>query len=927
MQTHKFTLEESHFIDEIQATLTKYHHPSGLKVVKISNDDPQNVASILFQTIPDSSNGCAHVLEHTVLCGSKKFDVKDPFFSMLRRSVAGFANAFTGSDFTCYPFAAHIKEDFFHLFDVYLDAVFHPLLDKGSFYQEGSRLTHEGYKGIVFNEMKQAHSSLYDRFHHQTLEHLFPNTPYRFDSGGIPKEIVTLTHQQLLDFHKKYYHPSNTLLFLYGNLDVEEQFPFIEKSIEKIPAIPPSPLERRYQPRFKEKLAIHTHYPASSEEKATHLTIGFIIGDQKNAEDLLEAAYLKMLLADHDACPIQRAIMGANLASSVEVLTDTDVLEPYLYFIFKDVVDSKKLIETFDTTLKEVYEEGFDSEAKAAALHQLKISFLNTVEDGYPTGLILFFRAFLPSLNGANPLQMLQFKERIEILEKRMQDDHHIQKQLEKIFLKNTHRVEIHFSPKEHLLETELPPPPAIDPHIEAKIAEETRLIEKKQAASHDASILPILHIDQLPAKPTVYNMHKIDGLIPTYIHNTWTNGLSYIDLFIDLPHMSHEELPYLGLLTHLLGEIGTKNHPFDDLIEKKESLVSSFQFSIHLIDQRLLLSANMDCLSENIQKAFHLLEETLCTTTFTEKERIQEILKDLLSHFKSSFSQRGVGRCVLKTKSELDSGFAAIEKIKGFSFYFWLKKELELPLEHTLKGLEAVFKKLLVSQGLKELTCTTDLSKVPQLILPIRAESPIFTTHSLKGRPQFFGFATPLQAAENALSFPSFTFFDPMAPIARIVVQLVKHLELHPRLREKNGAYGASMSIDLDQGIMTMYTSCDPNIDLTYEIFSEVLLPILEGKYTEQDLYEAKLAALQKTEGVTLLSQRATHQYFLKRLGRTEEVRMTHRKHLIDADTSVIKKCVTIIMGNLTDGIAASIASKKALEGLKNQPTTLVEL
>ncbi|NBW66278.1 hypothetical protein EBR44_11035, partial [bacterium] len=351
-----------------------------------------------------------------------------------------------------------------------------------------------------------------------------------------------------------------------------------------------------------------------------------------------------------------------NYEAAVEVLTDMEVLEPYIYFTFKDVTDPEKLVATFDKILHQSYQEGFFEEARAAALHQLKISFLNTVEDGYPTGLIFFFRALLPYLNGSDPLQMLKFKERIETLEKAMSSPENIRKVLKEAFLENKHRVEVHFSPKEHLLEEELPIPPKITEKMEETINEETKLIEAKQQRSHDASILPILHIHQLPLKPFSYTLDKQDGAVPIYIHKTWTNGLSYIDLFIDLPAYSNEEIHHLGLLIHLLGQIGVDGVSFEDLIEKKEAIVSSFHLSIEPIQERLILIVSMETLSENIEKAFKLIRQILTSTVFDEKERIEEVVKDLYTHLKSRFTQRAVGRCILKSKSLLKTGYEALE-------------------------------------------------------------------------------------------------------------------------------------------------------------------------------------------------------------------------------------------------------------------------
>ncbi len=906
-----------------------YEHPSGLKVVKIQNDDPQNVACILFKTIPQSSNGCPHVLEHVVLCGSKKFDVKDPFFSMLRRSLSGFANAFTGSDFTCYPFAAHIKEDFYNLFEVYLDAVFHPLLDKASFLQEGWRITHEGYKGIVFNEMKQSHSSLFDRFHHKTVELLFPDTPYRFDSGGVPNEIVELTHKELQEFHKKFYHPSQGLIFLYGNLDIDPQLAQIEKAIESIEPIQSVPSALIYQEKFSNKKVVHSHYPASNEEDGHHVTIGFLISDHKHPEKLLQAQFLKMLLTDNDACLLSRAILEKQLASSIDVVTDFEVLQPYLYFVFKDVTDTKQLIHTFDKVLQQACERDFDLSEKTSFLHQLKIAFLNTVAEGYPVGLTLFFRGFLSSLNGADPVKLLSFKEQIHALEVWMHSHENIQQALKEFFIDNTHRVEVHFDPKEGMLEEELPTPPALDASIKNTILEDEKLIEQKRQSASDASKLPILHIDHLPLKPPTYQIHKVDAVVPFYVHNTWTNGLSYLDLFIDLPKLNTHELHVLGFLLHLLSEVGTNEQSFEEVLRYKDSILSTIHFSILPVQDRLVLLCSTDCLSENLDQVFRFIEKVLLATSFEESARVEEIFKDLLSSYKTSFRQRGIGKCVLKTKSVLHTGYKALEDIKGFSFYFWLKEQQKKPIQELITDLKAVYEKLLDAKGAVEASIVTELSQIPSLNILSRNKTETFIIEPLHAETKglFYTYNVPTHANENAFSFPAFDYFAEDSAVARVIVQLTKHLQLHPLLREIHGAYGASMSYDMDMATMTMYTSCDPNIDTTYKIFEEALHSIAEGLYTDEDLYEAKLAALQKTEGITPLNQRATHQYLMDRMGKTLELRKEHRNRLIRADRSAIRETTIKILNKLTGGVAATMGGKSSLQASKKPPTANVEL
>ncbi|NBU62344.1 MAG: hypothetical protein EBS28_00920, partial [Chlamydiae bacterium] len=531
---------------------------------------------------------------------------------------------------------------------------------------------------------------------------------------------------------------------------------------------------------------------------------------------LLDALFLKSYLAGHDGSPLQRAIMGENLASSVDVMLDLEVLEPYIYFIFKDVLDGQKLIASFDKTLEKISLEGFDAEAKNSTLNQLKIAFLNTVEEGYPTGIVLFFKGVLPYFNGADPLELFCFKKRLEKLEKRITDPLYLKKAIQRIFLSNSHRTEVHFTNKPHLLEEELPAPLAIDAEIKKRIAQESHLVELKQSKPRNFACLPILHIEQLPPQP------------PTI-----------------------------------------------------------------------------------------------------EKERLQEIMKDLLNRIKAMFTQRSYGNCILYGKSHLRTALKVVENACGFSFYNWLKKEITKPIDEIIGGLETLYQRLLKGDGLNEISLCTDLKEIPPFSLQAPKTQATFKNHVIETSNQsnFSGYCAPIQASENAFVFNGFRFDDPETPIARVVVQLIKHLQLHPILREKHGAYGASISIDPEQGLFTMFTSCDPNIDLTYQIFREVFNPIIAGEFSDEDLYEAKLAALQVTEAISSLNMRAQDQYWRNRYGRTETKRLDDRNRLIKADRSAIRECTAKILSKLTGGISVTLSAKKAFENLKHHPSTLVEL
>ncbi|MBA2727468.1 MAG: insulinase family protein, partial [Parachlamydiaceae bacterium] len=335
-----FVVTSSVEIHELQCHLYELVHlPTSAQIMYIANDDPENLFCLSFQTLPDNSDGVAHILEHTVLCGSKKFPVKDPFFGMTRRSLNTFMNALTGADFTCYPAASQIPKDFYNLLDVYLDAVFHPNLNLFSFLQEGHRLEFAQpddpsspleFKGVVYNEMKGAMASATSRLHEILNEALFPDITYGYNSGGEPTEIPSLTYEKLKEFHKKFYHPSRCLFFFYGNFPLEDHLDFIDQhtlqhTVKFLP-LPQLPL----QPRFTIPKIIEAKYPIAPDEDTEYKTlIGFswLTCHILNQKELLALSILEALLLDTDASPLKKSLLKSGLCKQVSSYMDTDLSE------------------------------------------------------------------------------------------------------------------------------------------------------------------------------------------------------------------------------------------------------------------------------------------------------------------------------------------------------------------------------------------------------------------------------------------------------------------------------------------------------------------------------------------------------------------------------------------------------------------------
>ena len=423
-QTYKnFRFTKFFPLPELQSDLIELiHEPTGARIMHIANEDPENLFCLAFQTLPTRSNGVAHVLEHTVLCGSQKFPIKDPFFSMSRRSLNTFMNALTGQDFTCYPASSLVEKDFYNLLEVYLDAVFSPQLKKLSFLQEGHRLEFSSvkdiesplrYQGIVFNEMKGAMASADSRLWHHIMEHLVPDLPYHYNSGGDPKEIVNLTYGDLLDFHRIFYHPSRCLFFFYGNLELAKHLDFIEemalKNVKKLAPLPPIPLQKR----FKTPIEKVNFFPIQSDEDLENqcqIAFCFLTAHLSWQSDILALSLIEILLLDTDASPLKMALLQSGMCLEVDSLLDTEMSEIPFILICKgcNQKNTQKLKKFIFKTITQFIAKPIDLILIEAAIQQLEFDRTEIHGGSDPYGLNLFFRSGLIKLHGIDPEEGLK---------------------------------------------------------------------------------------------------------------------------------------------------------------------------------------------------------------------------------------------------------------------------------------------------------------------------------------------------------------------------------------------------------------------------------------------------------------------------------------------------------------------------------------
>lgn len=945
---------------ELNCVLRELQHlPSGAQVMHIGNDDPENLFSLSFKTFPSSSNGVAHILEHSVLCGSLKFPVKDPFFSMSRRSLNTFMNALTGSDFTCYPASSQVEKDFYNLLEVYLDAVFHPELKKLSFFQEGCRLefsdpkdptTPLQYKGIVFNEMKGNLSSADTRLWHALMANLVPDLPYAFNSGGDPEEIPNLTYAELIAFHETYYHPSRCLFFFYGNLPLKAHLDFIsEKTLKNVPKMAPIPSLPR-QKRFSVPVHKEMRYPVSKAEDLSHRTIitfGFLTTALIDQEEVLALSVLDSILMETDASLLKAALLETKLCIHADAYMDAEMSEVPYAIVCKGCSPEnvEKLEDALKKALMSIIEQGIPAHLIEAAIHQLEFNRLEITGDHAPFGLTLFMRSALSKQHGCDPENSLVVHSLFEKLLDKTKNPKYLTNLIKKYLLDNPHRVRLVMHP---------------DPHLSSEeIAEENRKLLKIQNSLSDKDISEILRQTQelasfqkqtenqslecLP-KVTLEDVSPIIRDFPIkhykfnhldiYHHDCFTNHIIYADLIFDLPHIQDEDLPYVHLLASLIPEIGSGSRNYIQNLEYIQAHTGGIgaSCSLHLQTNdpkigRPSFNLRGKALHRKMDKLFSLMHDTLLQPRFDEKNRIEELLMQLRDSQLNRLTRQAMRYAIQLALSGFSQASYINEAWYGLRYF----KTIEMLTKDLSKNLTKIIDKL---RSLKEQLFTFHN---PHLILSCSKE----TFHGLQ-QNKFFGLAdfvpqtsfTPWkldfpiqpvnsqarsiasQVAFNCEAFKTVSYLHPFAPALTVATALFENKVLHRRIREQGGAYGCGATYSSSLGNFSFHSYRDPHISTTIHAFRDAIDEIAAGKFTDQDLEEAKLGIIQQFDTPISPGSRAITAYSWLRDGKTTEMRQMFRDHLLRLTSRDLKHAVeSELLDKKNQGIIVSFAGMELLE------------
>ncbi|MGD9058465.1 MAG: insulinase family protein, partial [Desulfobacterales bacterium] len=866
------------------------HKATGARHIHISNDDAENTFSVAFKTVPVDSTGVAHILEHTALCGSRRYPVRDPFFSMLKRSLSTFMNAFTASDWTMYPFSTQNTKDFFNLLDVYLDAAFFPKLDELSFKQEGHRLEIKGdlnsddperfrlaYKGVVYNEMKGAMSSPDQVMVRSIQKELYPATTYHYNSGGDPAEIPSLTYQQLKEFHRRHYHPSNAFFYTYGNVPLAESLSAIEDTVlKKFERITPN-TDVAAQPRWRKPRVASFPYPFNPNEDPTkkyQACVAWLVGDIKDAFQVLTLSLLEQVLLGNSAAPLRKALIDSELGSALcdGCGLDTDNRDTAFVAGLKDVEEgaAEKVEAIIFKTLTDLVKNGIDQQLIESAIHQIEFHRKEITNTPYPYGIKLLLAFTGPLLHGGDPVRILKFDDDLTKLRELMNREPFFENLIERRLLKNPHRVLITMVPDQEMEQNETQRvqhelekvKKGLSPAELKKIQQDSQALKLQQETKDDVSSLPTLEREDIPTTVPIVKESDYDRSSNTTLYHQATSDIFYFAASAGTGGLPQELIPWAPFFCYALTRSGTALHDYTEMARRIDAYTGGVGLATHARtrynqDGNCLpfISFNGKCLARNQKKMFDIIQEFISDFDLSNHSRLTSLLKEYRAALQSMIVHNGHRLAIsvasrnfspARALSESWSGIHQLKTVKELTDDLSTQK-----LNALVQDLTAIGKHIFVSDNFQmALIGEEDLLTVGgaaatgifQLLAEDRNHG--FSSPQMRLRNEILreGWSTSTAVSFVALTFETVRMTHADGPALAVISKILRSMFLHREIREKGGAYGGFAIYNPEDGLFGFGSYRDPHIVATLKAYAAAAEFIRGGSYSEEDVKEAIL-------------------------------------------------------------------------------------
>lgn len=929
------------------------HKKSGARIAVISNEDDNKVFSVGFRTPPEDSTGVAHIVEHTVLCGSDKYPSKDPFVELAKGSLNTFLNAMTFSDKTIYPVASCNEKDFQNLMSVYMDAVFHPNIykNKSIFLQEGWYYELEKEEddlkinGVVYNEMKGVFSSPEQQLYRTIQSSLFPDTTYGIESGGDPKNIPDLTYEAYLEFHKKYYHPTNSYIYLYGDMDIEEKLNWMDAEYLSHYDYAPVDSQIKRQKPFDSMKTIRAPYSVSegeAEKAGNYYSYNVVLETSLDKELYLAFEILQMALIKFPGAPVKRALIEAGIGIDVLSEYENGIYQPYFSIIAKEVEAGREeeFLTIIHDTLQKVCEEGIGEDSLRAAINYHEFRFKEGDFGAYPKGLMYGIDVLDSWLyEDDSVFTHLQAEETFRKMKENVTTGY-FENLIKKYLINNPHSTLVVIEPEvgltakeEQELKEKLQAYKATLSKEEIqKIISETKSLREWQetpSTQEELERIPLLERKDMKREvnPILNEKYNIAN-VTTLHHNISTNGISYIKLGFAIDnYVGYAE--YLSLLSYVLGKVGTANYEYQELAKQINIYTGGIVYDVETYDMpyqkdnvKTCFEINVKVFYENMEKAFTFITDTIFTSCLEDKKRFRELVSEARSKMHIKMNSGAHSLAAGRALAYVSKGGRLTDALVGWEYYLFLS-DLEEHFEEKFDEVSAILKKLCVSVFRKEnmifsLTCEEDGLEIfrtcaEQFVKNVdthRSESILEANAKIPDRkPINEGIKTAGQVQFAALAGNYMEEGQNYTGTLKVLKSIMSYEYLWVNLRVKGGAYGCMCNF-FRNGNAYFVSYRDPNLLETIEVYKEVADYVANFKVDARDMTKFVLGTMSTADSPLTPSAKGDRSYNCYMTGLTQEQLQKERDSIIDCQVediralagrmkTVLENCVVCVVGN----------------------------
>lgn len=931
------------------------HKKSGARIALLSNEDDNKVFYIGFRTTPEDETGVPHIIEHTTLCGSEKFPVKDPFIELAKGSLNTFLNAMTYPDKTVYPIGSCNDKDFKNLMDVYLDAVFHPNITKYEeiFKQEGWHYELESadapitINGVVYNEMKGAYSSPEEVLQTQIFRALFPDNTYSKDSGGNPAYIPTLTYEAYLAFYHKYYHPSNSYIYLYGDMDMVERLQFLDReylgSFDKLTV----DSEIIPQKAFDNVREVEAEYSIASddpEENQTYLSFNRVIADSLDQKLYQAFDVLDYALVSAPGAPVRQALIDAGIGEDVYGSYDSGICQPVFSIVAKNAnaSDKEQFLQIIENTLGELVEHGLNKEALLAGINSLEFRFREADFGQFPKGLLYGLQCFDSWLfDDEKPFLHLECLDTFAQLKKEV-DTGYFESLVKTYLLENTHGATVVVKPsrgknnrEEKELEAKLKAyKESLSKEEIEKLIEETRHLKQYQeelSKDEDLKKLPMLTREDMKkdAMPFTNIKDQVEKL-QVVRHEIETNGIDYVSLMFDAEDVAVEKLGYLGLLSAVLGYVNTQSYTYADLSNAINIYTGGISCGTNLLPdlnhlERLVVKYELriKVLEENLEKAFALADEILRTSDITDGKRLTEIVAQMKARLQVSLSSSGHMVAAMRSMAHHSPYAYYQDALHGIAFYRFiceteqlLKKNPSYVMDQLRKLMDQLFaqNRLTISFTSDEKAYQSAKPLLREYLLRLNEVSTLQEQQAIRYEKKKEGFidASQIQYVARSGNFIQKGFS--YSGYLRLLKVILGYDYLWINVRVKGGAYGCMTSfLRSGEGYFVSYR--DPNLEKTNEIYEKIPEYIRNFNPDERDMTKYIIGTFSSLDTPMNPEAKGSRSMSAYLEGLTYEQVQKERDELLKAQPKDVRALSELVQAILDDGHICVIGNENMVK------------